>query len=88
MDPLSESFVRELHRPMSDRTWIWAGRYRLTDKNLGVAWYGIPSDVRILLDDGRHWLENGTYPIGEAALRLADDGGYTLLIDLFLAGRE
>lgn len=59
-----------VHRRMFDRTWTWAGRYRTSDKNLGVDWRLVPSEVRKLVDDGRFWLENGTYSIDEAALRL------------------
>lgn len=69
-DPLEESFVRELHRRMFSQTWRWAGRYRLSDKNIGVDWPAIPSHVRVLLGDGRYWLEHGTFSIDEAALRL------------------
>jgi len=70
MDILSEEFVRELHRKMFDQTWGWAGRYRTTDKNIGLPWYQIPSSVKDLVDDGRYWMENETHFPDEAALRL------------------
>ncbi len=37
-DILLPAFVRELHRRMFDETWEWAGQYRTTDKNIGIAW--------------------------------------------------
>ena len=49
---LSDLGVLELHRRMFDRTWSWAGRYRTSDKNIGVYWATIPVEVRKLLDDG------------------------------------
>lgn len=67
---LSEEAIRELHRRMFDRTWSWAGRYRTSDKNIGVFWATIPEEVRKLVDDGRFWVERGTFPLDEAALRL------------------
>lgn len=67
---LDELTIRKLHRRMFDRTWTWAGRYRTSDKSIGVDWRLVPSEVRKLVDDGRFWLENDTYPIDEAALRL------------------
>ena len=33
---VSEEYVRKLHGKMFDQTWKWAGRYRQTEKNLGV----------------------------------------------------
>lgn len=69
-DTLNESFVRELHRRMFDRTWKWAGKYRTSDKNIGVYWPTISTEVKILLDDGRYWLDNAIWSIDESALRL------------------
>ena len=34
---LDDVLVRELHRHMFDRTWKWAGKYRTSEKNIGVA---------------------------------------------------
>lgn len=36
-DMLAESFVRELHRRMFHDTWRWAGSFRSTERNIGVA---------------------------------------------------
>jgi Fic-DOC domain mobile mystery protein B len=55
---------------MFDRTWGWAGRYRTSDKNIGVPWASISVEVQKLVDDGRFWFEERTYPPVEAALRL------------------
>ncbi len=41
---------------MFGEVWAWAGEYRRSDKNLGVAWFEIPIHVRRLLDDAAHWL--------------------------------
>lgn len=67
---LSEPTIRELHRRMFDQTWAWAGRYRTSDKNIGVYWATIPEEVHNLIDDAHYWFEHDVYPIEEAALRL------------------
>ncbi len=35
-DLLDEGFVRDLHRQMFDKTWLWAGTFRKSNKNIGV----------------------------------------------------
>jgi Fic-DOC domain mobile mystery protein B len=69
-DVLSEGFVRELHRRMFDDTWRWAGRFRSTERNIGVAPEQIAPRLRDLLDDTRYWLQHRTYPVDEVAARL------------------
>jgi len=70
MDPLDPLAVRRLHERMFDRTWAWAGRFRTTEKSIGVAPEHIPVRLKDLLDDGRYWLEHSTFPPRECALRL------------------
>lgn len=70
LDPLDFLAVRKLHERMFDRTWAWAGQFRTTEKNIGVAPEEIAIRLRYLLDDGRYWLENTTFPLTECALRL------------------
>ena len=54
-DILSERFLRELHQQMFGNVWRWAGKYRRTDKNIGISWWEVPSAVKLLLDDARVW---------------------------------
>jgi len=68
-DVLTEGFVRELHRRMFDSTWRWAGRFRSTERNIGVAPEQIGPQLRNLLDDTRYWLQHGTYALDEATAR-------------------
>jgi Fic-DOC domain mobile mystery protein B len=68
-DLLSEQFLKTLHKRMFGRVWRWAGEFRLTERNLGVAPHRIAIDLRKLLDDCRVWIENGTYPADEIAAR-------------------
>lgn len=56
----SPNALIELHRRMFNRTWRWAGRYRRTDTNLGIAWQEIPVAVRELCDDVSYQLERAS----------------------------
>jgi Fic-DOC domain mobile mystery protein B len=68
-DPLTEPYVRDLHRRMFDQTWKWAGMYRNTEKNIGIPPYQIRDALGGLLGDARHWVEHQTFPPDEIAVR-------------------
>jgi Fic-DOC domain mobile mystery protein B len=65
----SDQYIRKLHQKMFDQTWKWAGQYRLTEKNLGVAVHEIRERLMALFGDVRYWIENKTYPPDELAVR-------------------
>ncbi len=62
-------FLRELHGRMFSETWEWAGKFRKSMKNIGVAWEAVPERTQNLLGDVQHWLDHETYPIDEIAAR-------------------
>ena len=68
-DFLSEAFIRTLHEKMFGKVWAWAGKYRQSDKNIGVEWAQIPIYFRKLLNDVEYWIEHDTYPPDEIAAR-------------------
>lgn len=68
-DILTESFIGQLHEKMFGKVWQWAGEFRKTDKNIGVSWMKIPTELRMLLDDVKFWIENSTYAPDEIAYR-------------------
>jgi Fic-DOC domain mobile mystery protein B len=68
-DILSEEFVKLLHRRMFCNVWKWAGKFRQSDKNIGVNWHQIPVELKKLCDDVRYWLEKKTFPEDETAAR-------------------
>ena len=67
---LSDGFVYELHRRMFSKVWEWAGRTRLTNKNIGVDKFLIRVAVRDLMADALVWQEHGVYTPEEMAVRL------------------
>jgi len=68
-DILNESFVRELHKKLFGQVWTWAGKFRRTEKNIGIDPNKISVALRLLLDDVKYWVEHGTYPPHEICLR-------------------
>lgn len=69
-DICSDSFLRALHKKMFGDVWIWAGEYRTTERNIGVAPYQIPVKLMQLFDDVKFWIENKTYSNHVIAVRL------------------
>jgi Fic-DOC domain mobile mystery protein B len=68
-DIFNDGFIRKLHDRLFGDVWKWAGDYRLTEKNIGVDPFQISVQLRMLLDNARHWAEHGIYPPLEAAAR-------------------
>ncbi len=66
---LQESFILDVHKRMFGSVWKWAGKYRTSNKNLGVDKFQIPFELRNLLDDCKYWIEHNTYESDELAIR-------------------
>lgn len=95
-DFLSEKFIKDLHSRMFKNVWSWAGKFRKTEKNIGVDPKNISVEIKKLLDDIKYWLDNEVFSVEETAIRLKHkmvlihpfangNGRYSrLLADLFL----
>ena len=68
-DLLSEKFIKDLHKRMLGDVWQWAGKFRQSERNLGIPFYEIPAALRQLLDDTKTWIEYKSYPPDEIAVR-------------------
>ena len=69
-DFLNEGFLLALHQKLFGMVWNWAGKYRRTEKNIGIDPIYIGIEVRKLLDDVKYWIEHQTYSREEFAARL------------------
>src|SRR5258708_4433871 len=58
---LSESFIKYLHKQMYGEVWSWAGKFRKSEKNIGVNSIYIGTDLRQLFDDVNYWIENKVF---------------------------
>lgn len=68
-DVLTERFVKDLHGRMLGDVWRWAGDFRTSERNIGIAYYKIPMALRELLADAAAWIEHKAYSRDEIAVR-------------------
>ena len=66
---LDDAYLRDLHRRMFAEVWEWAGRYRRTETNIGVAPEAIAGAVRDVVADARAWTDHATHGPDEIAVR-------------------
>ena len=66
---VSGEFICTLHKKMFDNVWSWAGRYRKSNKNIGIDWPEIPIEVKKLCDDCNYWIQNESFAPDELAAR-------------------
>jgi Fic-DOC domain mobile mystery protein B len=67
---LNEDFSKSLHKQMFGDVWKWAGTYRQTELNIGIAPHLIAAEMPVMFDNVRFWVENKTFPLDEIAIRL------------------
>lgn len=67
-DIFTEKFILNLHKRMYGHVWKWAGTYRKSNKNIGIEYYLVPTELRQLLDDATYWLEHETYSVTDLAI--------------------
>lgn len=67
---MTVDFVLQLHKRMLGDVWSWAGQYRRTERNIGIAPHMIGVQTSQLMGDAAYWVENATYEPTELAVRL------------------
>jgi len=70
-DLLESAFICRLHKRMFGDTWRWAGRFRTTEKNIGIDPLHIQPALRDLCADVKAQLEFKSYPLDEIAARFS-----------------
>ena len=58
-------FLQDLHKHMFNKTWKWAGQFRKSEKNIGVAWKKIPEMLKALCDDIQYQIEHKVFSYDE-----------------------
>lgn len=66
---LTETFIKSLHRHMFGDVWRWAGKFRTSERNIGINHWEIPAALRSLLEDVKAWMEYDAYQPDEIAVR-------------------
>lgn len=69
LDVLSIPTLYDLHKRMFGRVWKWAGKPRQSNKNIGVMWEQVPTELGLLIENAKFWISNATYPWEELAIR-------------------
>lgn len=64
----SEKFLLNLHKRMYGHVWKWAGTLRKSNKNIGVEYYKISTELYKLLGDVGYWKQNDVYAIDDLAI--------------------
>lgn len=67
---LDDKYLRELHGAMFGDVWRWAGHYRKTERNIGIAPSGIAVGVVDLIRDAQAWIDYDNADPDELAVRL------------------
>lgn len=62
--------MKEVHRRMFGDTWRWAGKFRVTQKSIGIEAYRIQSELMQLLTDASVWHTYRSYSPDEMLARL------------------
>lgn len=68
---LTENFVKDLHKRMFGDIWNWAGKFRKTNKNIGVDKFLIGAELKNLIDDCKFWIDNKIFSEDEIAIRFS-----------------
>jgi Fic-DOC domain mobile mystery protein B len=68
---LTEAFIKELHKKMFEDVWNWAGQFRTSNKNIGVDKFDIKTELKILFDDCKYWIQNKIFSEDEISIRFS-----------------
>ncbi len=66
---LSQDFIKMLHKKMLGDVWSWAGKFRQSEKNIGVKWITIGVELQALIDDTKYWIAHDSFSPEEIAIR-------------------
>lgn len=66
---LTMEFAYELHRRMFGNVWKWAGTPRQSDKNIGIPWQQISTQLGALFKDVETWIATKSYSWDEIGAR-------------------
>jgi len=65
----TELFIREIHKRMFGDVWQWAGKYRLSNKTMGVEKSLISKELKQLFNNIKFWIESESYNADEITIR-------------------
>jgi len=66
---LDEKYILRVHKRMFGEVWRWAGKFRVSDKNIGCPWPDVPNELRALLGDVKFWIEANSFQPDDIGIR-------------------
>ena len=69
IDIINVEFICKLHKKMFSNVWKWAGKFRKSQKNIGIPYIQIEVELQTLCDDAQAWAEYNTYSPDEFGAR-------------------
>jgi Fic-DOC domain mobile mystery protein B len=67
---MTTTFLRKLHRKMFDKTWKWAGQFRIYQTNIGCESAYIQQELGLAFNDAAYQMQMKVYSLREACVRL------------------
>lgn len=68
-DVLTERFMLRLHGQMFGKVWRWAGKFRISEMNIGVPHWEVAVRIQGLCEDADLWIKSATETADEIAAR-------------------
>jgi Fic-DOC domain mobile mystery protein B len=65
----TEEYIKILHQKLFGEVWRWAGKFRTSEKNIGVDPFHISTELKKLLDDTKYWIDHKTFLPFELAMK-------------------
>lgn len=66
---LTEKFFKQLHSKLFGEVWNWAGKFRVSEKNIGIDYWKVPTELHKLCKDAEYWIEHQSYEWPELLAR-------------------
>jgi Fic-DOC domain mobile mystery protein B len=63
------TILKKIHADMFSEIWEWAGKFRKTEKNIGVVPEQITTEIKKAGDDLQFWEKMKSFPLKEIAIR-------------------
>lgn len=68
-DYLTEKFCKRLHKKLFGSVWNWAGKFRVSEKNIGIDYWKVAPELHKLFKDTEYWIEHQSYEWPELIAR-------------------
>jgi len=68
-NPLDVTFLKNSHKRMYNEVWEWAGKFRKSERNIGIDAYSISSELAQLVSDIQYQVDHNSFPLDKITAR-------------------